>query len=46
MHSRGSVLVMSLLLLTVLLLTASSLDMPAYSRQYGTSFTTCPMLPA
>jgi|CZKR01.1.fsa_nt_gi hypothetical protein len=46
MHSRGSVLVLSLLLLTVFLWTASSFDIPAFSRQYGTSFTTCPMLPA
>src|SRR5438445_8029605 len=38
---RGSMFVLSLLLLTFLLLTASSFAIPAFSRQYGTSCTTC-----
>ena len=41
MRSRGSMFVLSLLLLTLFLLTASSFAIPAFSRQYGTSCTTC-----
>lgn len=41
MRSRGSKFVLSLLLLTFLLMTASSFAIPAFSRQYGTSCTTC-----
>ncbi len=41
MRSRGPMFVLSLLLLTFFLLTASSFAIPAFSRQYGTSCTTC-----
>jgi hypothetical protein len=41
MRSRGPMFVLSLLLLTLFLLTASSFAIPAFSRQYGTSCTTC-----
>ena len=41
MRSRGSMFVLALLLLTPFLLTTSSLAIPAFSRQYGTSCTTC-----
>jgi hypothetical protein len=41
MRSRGPMSVPVLLLPTLLLLTASSLAIPAFSRQYGTSCTTC-----
>jgi hypothetical protein len=41
MRYRSPVCVLSLLLLTLVLLTASSFAIPAFSRQYGTSCTTC-----
>src|ERR1035438_2632911 len=41
MRSRGPMFVLALLLLTPFLLTTSSLAIPAFSRQYGTSCTTC-----
>ncbi|MGC1453292.1 MAG: hypothetical protein WA830_24945 [Candidatus Sulfotelmatobacter sp.] len=41
MRSRGSMFTLSLLLLTFFLLTASTFAIPAFSRQYGTSCTTC-----
>ena len=41
MRSRGPMFVLSLLLLTLFVLTASSFAIPAFSRQYGTSCTTC-----
>ena len=41
MHSRGPMFVLGLLLLTLFVLTASSFAIPAFSRQYGTSCTTC-----
>ncbi len=41
MRSRGSMFVLCLLLLTLFVLTASSFAIPAFSRQYGTSCTTC-----
>src|ERR1022692_2110490 len=41
MRSRGPMFVLALLLLTPFLLTTSSLAFPAFSRQYGTSCTTC-----
>src|SRR3974390_942418 len=41
MRSRGPMFVLSLLLLTFFVLTASSFAIPAFSRQYGTSCTTC-----
>ena len=41
MRSRGPMFVLSLLLLTLFFLTASSVAIPAFSRQYGTSCTTC-----
>ena len=41
MRSRGPMFVVSLLLLTLVVLTASSFAIPAFSRQYGTSCTTC-----
>src|ERR1039457_2329861 len=41
MRSRGPMFVLALLLLTLFLLTTSSFAIPAFSRQYGTSCTTC-----
>jgi len=41
MRSRGPMFVLSLLLLTLVITTASSFAIPAFSRQYGTSCTTC-----
>lgn len=41
MRSRSPMFVLSLLLLTFFLFTASSFAIPAFSRQYGTSCTTC-----
>src|SRR6202140_4720464 len=41
MRSRGPIFVLSLLLLTFFITTASSFAIPAFSRQYGTSCTTC-----
>src|SRR5450755_122148 len=41
MRSRSPMFVLGLLLLTIFLLTASSFAIPAFSRQYGTSCTTC-----
>src|SRR5215469_12736863 len=41
MRFRGPMFAISLLLLTFLILTASSFAIPAFSRQYGTSCTTC-----
>lgn len=41
MRSRGPVFVLSLLLLTLFVMTASSFAIPAFSRQYGTSCATC-----
>src|ERR1700739_3577732 len=43
MHSRGFVFALSLLFLTIMVLTmtTSSYAIPAFSRQYGTSCTTC-----
>jgi hypothetical protein len=41
MRSRSIMFLLSLLLLTVFALTASSFAIPAFSRQYGTSCTTC-----
>lgn len=41
MRSRSPMFVLSLLLLTFFLFTASSFGIPAFSRQYGTSCTTC-----
>src|ERR1022692_2767559 len=41
MRSRGPMSVPVLLLPTLLLLTANSFAIPAFSRQYGTSCTTC-----
>lgn len=41
MRSRGLMFLLSLLLLTICVLTASSFAIPAFSRQYGTSCTTC-----
>jgi hypothetical protein len=42
MRSRGPVFALSMVLLTFFLLNASSFAIPALSRQYGTSCTTCP----
>src|SRR5579859_2878934 len=41
MRYRGPVYGLSLLIVTLLLLSASSFAIPAFSRQYGTSCTTC-----
>jgi hypothetical protein len=41
MRSRGPVFALSMVLLTFFLLNASSFAIPALSRQYGTSCTTC-----
>src|SRR5215469_16038593 len=41
MRFRGPMFAISLLLLTFLILTASSFAIPAFSRQYGTSCATC-----
>src|SRR6202795_1902625 len=41
MRSHGPIFVLGLLLLTLFLLTASSFAIPAFSRQYQTSCTTC-----
>jgi len=41
MRSRGPVFVLSLLLLTLFVLTASSFAIPAFTRQYSSSRTTC-----
>jgi len=41
MRSRGPVFMLSILLLTLCVLSASSFAIPAFSRQYGTSCTTC-----
>jgi hypothetical protein len=41
MRSRSAMFVLSLLLLTSFVMTASSFAIPAFSRQYGTSCTTC-----
>src|SRR5271167_2030752 len=41
MHTRGQVSVLISVVLTVMLLTGSSVAIPAFSRQYGTSCTTC-----
>ena len=41
MRSRSIMFLLSLLLLTLFVLTASSFAIPAFSRQYGTSCTTC-----
>jgi hypothetical protein len=42
MRSRGAVLVLSLLLLTSFIPTASSFAIPTFSRPYATSCTTGP----
>ena len=41
MRSRSTMFVLSLLLLALVVLTANSFAIPAFSRQYGTSCTTC-----
>src|SRR5215470_18531280 len=41
MRSRGPMFTLSLLLLTLFILGASSFAIPAFSRQYGTSCATC-----
>jgi hypothetical protein len=41
MRSRSTMFVLSLLLLMLFVLTANSFAIPAFSRQYGTSCTTC-----
>lgn len=41
MRSRGPVFALKVVLLTFFLLNASSFAIPALSRQYGTSCTTC-----
>jgi hypothetical protein len=41
MRFRGPIFMFSLLQLTLFVLTASSFAIPAFSRQYGTSCTTC-----
>src|SRR5450755_1204343 len=41
MRSRSTMFLLSLLLLMLFVLTASSYAIPAFSRQYGTSCTTC-----
>jgi len=41
MQSRSRIVALSLLLLTLFVMTSSSYAIPAFSRQYGTSCTTC-----
>src|SRR5579862_4452343 len=41
MRSRRTIFLLSVLFLALFLLTASSFAIPAFSRQYGTSCTTC-----